>query len=102
VINPTQALVPGFLLLAWISVVVILVAAPEVHARALRPSPRQPPSCGGRLRGLDLILPVIDFGQQSAFHPRRVGLACLRFDRRRTGAGHHHRRGRRPPATAWL
>ena len=34
-INRVQALVLGFLLMAWISLVVILVAAPEVYERRL-------------------------------------------------------------------
>ena len=38
-INRVQALVLGFLLTAWISRVVILVAAPEVYERRLRPLP---------------------------------------------------------------
>jgi len=35
-VNRTQALVLGFLLLAWVSLLVILVAAPEVYDQALR------------------------------------------------------------------
>ena len=35
-VNRTQALVLGFLLLAWVSLLVILVAAPEVFDQALR------------------------------------------------------------------
>jgi len=38
-INRVQALVLGFLLMAWISLVVILVAAPEVYERRLRSLP---------------------------------------------------------------
>jgi hypothetical protein len=38
-INRVQALVLGFLLTAWISLVVILVAAPEVYERRLRSLP---------------------------------------------------------------
>jgi hypothetical protein len=38
-INRVQAPVLGFLLMAWISVVVILVAAPEVYERRLRSLP---------------------------------------------------------------
>ena len=38
-INRVQALVLGFLLMAWISLVVILVAAPEVYERRLRSMP---------------------------------------------------------------
>jgi hypothetical protein len=38
-INRVQALVLAFLLLAWISLVVILVAAPEVYERRLRSLP---------------------------------------------------------------
>jgi hypothetical protein len=38
-INRVQALVLGFLLMAWISVVVILVATPEVYERRLRSLP---------------------------------------------------------------
>ena len=35
-VNRTQALVLGFLLLAWISLLVILAAAPQVYEQALR------------------------------------------------------------------
>ena len=35
-VNRTQALVLGFFLMAWVSLVVILVAAPEVYDQALR------------------------------------------------------------------
>jgi hypothetical protein len=35
-VTRTQALVLGFFLLAWSSLVALLVAAPEVYARALR------------------------------------------------------------------
>lgn len=35
-INRTQALVLGFFLLAWVSLLVILAAAPEVYDQALR------------------------------------------------------------------
>jgi hypothetical protein len=38
-INRVQALVLGFLLMAWISLVVILVAAPEMYERRLRSLP---------------------------------------------------------------
>jgi threonine/homoserine/homoserine lactone efflux protein len=38
-INRVQALVLGFLLMAWISLVVILVAAPEVYEQRLRSLP---------------------------------------------------------------
>ena len=38
-INRVQALVLGFLLMAWISLVVILVAAPELYERRLRSLP---------------------------------------------------------------
>ena len=38
-INRVQAMVLGFLLTAWISLVVILVAAPEVYERRLRSLP---------------------------------------------------------------
>ena len=38
-INRVQALVLGFLLMAWISLVAILVAAPEVYERRLRSLP---------------------------------------------------------------
>ena len=38
-INWVQALVLGFFLMAWISLVVILVAAPEVYERRLRSLP---------------------------------------------------------------
>jgi hypothetical protein len=43
VINRVQALVLGFLLLAWISLIAILVAAPEVYEQRLRslPGPRR-------------------------------------------------------------
>jgi hypothetical protein len=39
VINRVQALVLAFLLMAWISLVVILIAAPEVYERRLRSLP---------------------------------------------------------------
>ena len=35
-VNRTQALVLGFFLLAWVSLLMILVAAPEVYDQALR------------------------------------------------------------------
>jgi hypothetical protein len=35
-VNGTQALVLGFFLLVWVSLLVILVAAPDVFDRALR------------------------------------------------------------------
>ena len=35
-VNRTQALVLGFFLVVWVSLLVILVAAPEVYDRALR------------------------------------------------------------------
>jgi hypothetical protein len=35
-VNRTQALVLGFLLMAWLSLLVILVTAPEVYDQALR------------------------------------------------------------------
>ena len=35
-VNRTQALVLSFFLMAWVSLVVILVAAPEVYDQALR------------------------------------------------------------------
>jgi hypothetical protein len=38
-INRVQALVLGFLLMAWISLIAILVAAPEVYAQRLRSLP---------------------------------------------------------------
>jgi len=38
-INRVQALVLGFLVMAWISVVAILVAAPEVYEQRLRSLP---------------------------------------------------------------
>jgi len=50
-INRVQALVLGFLLMAWISLVVILVAAPEVYERRLRSLP-------GALRVVEIVLVV--------------------------------------------
>jgi hypothetical protein len=38
-INRVQALVLGFLLMAWISLIAILIAAPEVYAQRLRSLP---------------------------------------------------------------
>jgi len=38
-INRVQALVLGFLLMAWISLIAILVAAPEVYEQRLRSLP---------------------------------------------------------------
>lgn len=35
-VNRTQAVVLGFLLLAWVSLLVILASAPEVYDQALR------------------------------------------------------------------
>ena len=50
-INRVQALVLAFLLMAWISLVVILVAAPEVYERRLRSLP-------GALRVVEIVLVV--------------------------------------------
>jgi hypothetical protein len=50
-INRVQALVLGFLLMAWISLVVILVAAPEVYERRLRSLP-------GALRVVEIVFVV--------------------------------------------
>lgn len=50
-INRVQALVLGFLLMAWISLVVILVAAPEVYKRRLRSLP-------GALRVVEIVFLV--------------------------------------------
>lgn len=50
-INRVQALVLGFLLMAWISLVVILVAAPEVYKRRLRSLP-------GALRVVEIVFVV--------------------------------------------
>ena len=38
-INRVQALVLGFLLMAWVSLIAILIAAPEVYAQRLRSLP---------------------------------------------------------------
>jgi hypothetical protein len=61
--NRTQALVLGFFALAWISLVVILIAAPEVYDQTLKLSP------GGRqlgelafLAGLSLFIAVLSLG----------------------------------------
>jgi hypothetical protein len=51
VINRVQALVLGFLLLAWISLIAILVAAPEVYEQRLRSLP-------GPRRIMDIVLVV--------------------------------------------
>jgi len=42
-VNRTQAVVLGFLLLAWVSLLVILASAPEVYDQALRLSPGDRP-----------------------------------------------------------
>jgi len=50
-INRVQALVLGFLLVAWISLVAILIAAPEVYERRLRSLP-------GAQRTVDIVFVV--------------------------------------------
>ena len=60
-VNRTQALVLGFLLLAWISLLVILRAAPEVYDQALRlPHERRAAEFGflAALAGLIALLSI--------------------------------------------
>jgi hypothetical protein len=66
-VNRTQALVLGFFLLVWTSLVALLVAAPEVYAQALR----LPPGAPGALRGAVLAALTAFLGLLSAGVLRR-------------------------------
>ena len=62
-VNRTQALVPGFLLLAWTSLLVILVAAPQVYDQALRlPTGNRRTAELGFLAALTSVLALLAVG----------------------------------------
>ena len=61
-INRTQAVVLGFVLLAWLSLLSILVAAPEVLDGALRLPPGSRPAEIAFLVALSAFLALLAFG----------------------------------------
>jgi hypothetical protein len=62
-VNRTQALVLGFFLLAWSSLVALLVATPEVYAQALRLPPGAPGAVPGAvLAALTAFLGLLGVG----------------------------------------
>jgi len=61
-VNRTQALVPGFGLLAWISLIVILVTAPEVYDQALHAASHRRAAEIGFLVVLSAFLGLLSIG----------------------------------------